>query len=80
MQTLRDRWSDWAEQLRRLGLQGIAAWALYAAAPLRLLGAQALYFSQPFFEDDRVSSLTRLLEDDHEAHAFASFLQEEMRQ
>lgn len=78
MQMGREQWISWAERLRRLGLQSMAAWFLDFAAPLRLLGAQVLYFGQPFFGGRPLLTLAHLLEDDGEAHAFAAFLQEEI--
>jgi len=71
----------WADFLRRLGLENLAAWALEAAGPLTVLGAQALYLGAPLlhpaFSDTQVGALAHLLEDDEEAQAFASFLREE---
>ncbi len=78
MQMVRDHWASWAETLDHWGLQGIAAWFLDAAGPLLPLGAQILYFGQPFFNRDHSAALAHLLEDDGEAHAFANFLREEM--
>lgn len=78
MQMANDHWTRWAEQLNRLGLRQLAAWFLDAGSPLRLIGAQALYFSQPFFNRDHTAALAHLLEDDGEAQAFAAFLREEM--
>jgi hypothetical protein len=78
MQMGREQWIDWAKRLRQLGLQGITAWLLDFAAPLRLLGAQMLYFSQPFWGSKSLSALAHLLEDDNEARAFAAFLQKEI--
>lgn len=77
MQMARENWARWAEKLDRWGLRGTAAWFLDAAGPLLTIGAQALYFGQPFLNRDRTAVLAQLLEDDGEAHAFAAFLQEE---
>ena len=77
----RTSWPAWADFLRRLGLENLAAWALEAARPLTVLGAQALYLGAPLlhpaFSDTQVGALAHLLEDDEEAQAFASFLREE---
>jgi len=77
----RTSWPAWADFLRRLGLEYLAAWALEAARPLTVLGAQALYLGAPLlhpaFSDTQVGALAHLLEDDEEAQAFAAFLREE---
>jgi len=73
----RSDWSVWAESLRRLKLDGIAAWLLEAGGPLTVLGAQALYMSQPFAGGKRLNSLARVLEEDEEAQAFARYLRGE---
>ena len=75
-------WPKWAEFLRRSGLEGLAAWALEAAGPLTVLGAQALYLGSPLlrpvWSNEQIEALGGLLEDHSEAMAFASFLREEM--
>ena len=73
----RSDWSAWAESLRRLKLDGFAAWALEAGGPLTILGAQAVYISQPFFGGKQLSSLAHMLEEDEEAQAFARYLRGE---
>ena len=73
----RSDWSRWAESLRRLKLDGIAAWALEAGGPLTILGAQAVYISQPFFAGEKSNSLAHMLEEDEEAQAFARYLRGE---
>jgi hypothetical protein len=70
-------WSHWAESLRRLKLEGLASWLLEAGAPLTLLGAQALYISQPFLggkRGDSWNSFAHMLEEDEEVQAFALYL------
>lgn len=73
----RSEWSGWAESLRRLKLDGLAAWALEAGGPLTILGAQAVYISQPFFGGKNLNSLAHMLEEDEEALAFARYLRGE---
>jgi hypothetical protein len=77
----RASWPQWAEFLRRRGLENLAAWALEAAGPLTLLGAQVLYLGgpllRPALSNRQISSLAGLLEDSDEAHAFAAFLRED---
>jgi hypothetical protein len=73
-------WPTWAAFLRRRGLEGLAAWALEAADPLTLLGAQALYLGgpllRPAFSTGRLEALAGLLEDHNEAQAFVAYLRE----
>jgi hypothetical protein len=73
----RPDWSHWAATLRRLKLDGLAAWLLEAGAPLTVLGAQALYISQPFLGGKVSTSFAHMLEDDEEAQAFARYLNRE---
>ena len=77
----RTSWPAWADFLRRLGLGNLAAWALEAAGPLTMLGAQALYLGMPLlrpvFSGTQASALANLLEDDEEMRAFATFLRED---
>jgi hypothetical protein len=78
---MRAYWPRWAEFLRHRGLGNLAAWALEAAGPLALLGAQALYFGgpllRPALSDAARDGLTGLLEDEAERHSFAAFLRED---
>lgn len=73
----RPEWSHWAETLRRFKLDGLASWLLEAGAPLTVLGAQALYLSQPFFGGKEWSSFAQMLEQDEEVQAFAHYLRRE---
>jgi hypothetical protein len=74
-------WPQWAEFLRRRGLENLAAWALEAAGPLTVIGAQALYFGgpllRPALSNAQLNALASLLEDKDESNAFAAFLREE---
>jgi len=70
-------WSHWAESLRRFKLDGLASWLLEAGAPLTLLGAQALYISQPFLGGKAIISFANMLEEDEEVQAFARYLRGE---
>ena len=70
-------WSHWAESLRRFKLDGLASWLLEAGAPLTLLGAQALFISQPFIAGEKITSLAHMLEQDEETQAFARYLRGE---
>jgi hypothetical protein len=77
MQNPNPEWIRWAESLRRWELQGLAAWLIDAAGPIRIVGAQVLYFSQPFLGGRPLLPLAEMLEDDNQAAAFAAFLQED---
>jgi hypothetical protein len=77
MQTSRDYWPAWAERLQYWKLTTFAAWLLEAGGPFTLLGSQALYFARPFFGGNQVEALARVLEEDDEVLAFASYLREE---
>ncbi len=74
----RIEWSKWAESLRNLKLDGIVAWLLEAGAPLTILGAQALYVSQPFVGGEKINSLAQMLEQEDETQAFARYLRGEV--
>ncbi len=73
----RSEWSKWAESLRRLKLDGFAAWLLEAGGPLTVLGAQAVYLGQPFLSGKKLDSLAHMLEEDEETQAFARYLRGE---
>lgn len=74
-------WPRWAETLRRRGAGNLAAWALEAAGPLALLGAQALHFGGPLLRPTlsgaTLDGLVSLLEDEDERRAFVDFLRRE---
>ncbi len=78
----RSAWPGWAEFLHRHGLENLVAWALEAAGPLAVLGAQALYIGGPLLRpaltDLQRDALADLLEDRNEALAFSAFLREEI--
>jgi len=74
MKSSREYWPRWAETLRRYQLHEFTASLLEAGSPIALLGAQALYFSRGFIENDQLTALAATLEEENEAQAFASFL------
>ena len=76
----RDKWHNWSETLRRFKLDGLVSWLLEAGSPLNLLGAQALYISQPFVGGKQVASIAQMLEDEDETQAFLHFLREKVNQ
>ena len=79
----RASWSKWAEFLRDWRLDGLVSYALEAAGPLTLLGAQALYLGSPLLRpivsSGQLGDLASLLEDNSDAQAFVAFLREEKR-
>jgi hypothetical protein len=74
----RSEWSEWAQSLRRLKLDVVAAWLLEAGGPLTVLGAQAVYLGQPFLGGKKLDSLAHMLEADEESQAFARYLRGEI--
>lgn len=74
MKSSREFWHRWAESLRRYQLHELVASILEAGSPFALLGAQAIYFSEGFIHSDQLTALAGMLEDETEAHEFASFL------
>ena len=71
-------WSHWAEALHRLKLDGMVAWLLEAGGPLTVLGAQAVYMSQPFVGGKQLNALAQMLEEEAETQAFARYLRGEI--
>jgi hypothetical protein len=73
-------WQVWALTLHRWGLGDWISSLLEAAGPLTLLGAQAIYVTQPllrtFTTDENLSALARLLEEPDQTQSFALFLRE----
>lgn len=75
-----EKWHNWAETLRRYKLDGLASWFLEAGSPLNVLGAQALYVTQPFIGGKNFESIAQMLEDEEEIQAFTQFLRDEVKQ
>lgn len=77
MDSLRTYWPEWTDTLRRLGLDGFAAWLLEAGGPINIVGAQLLYIGQPFVTSRAgvgFDALAKLLEQEDEVQAFVAFL------
>jgi len=74
-----EKWHNWAETLRRYKLDGLASWLLEAGSPLNVLGAQALYATQPFVGGEQLEAIAQMLEDEEETKAFTQFLREEVK-
>lgn len=77
MNTTRAYWPIWVDTLRKQGLVELAVWALEAAGPLNILGAQLLYIGQPFVSPSTsqgLRALANLLEQEEEVSDFAALL------
>lgn len=77
MQTPSADWKKWSNTLSRFHMKGLVGWLLEAGEPLTLVGAQLLYFGQPFIGHNKVESLAAFLENQEETRAFAAFLRKE---
>jgi len=74
-------WRLWASFIQHWGAEEWVASFLEAAGPLSILGAQAVYISQPYLSqalpEGHLDALARLLEDQTATKAFATLLREE---
>lgn len=77
MRRPRALWSAWAERLQQWKLVPLVTWLLEAAGPFALLGAQVLYFSQPFLPKTNLDSVAAMLEEGDELQAFVAYLRGE---
>jgi hypothetical protein len=81
MQKERSFWPEWARFLHQFGLTDFAAALLESAGPLNFFVAQAVYAGRPLFggliQEDRLTALASLFEDQAEVRSFAAFLREE---
>jgi hypothetical protein len=72
-------WPQWADFLKKWGMEGFAAWLLEAGAPLAPVGAQLLYVGQPLFNRPTgagLGALAAMLEDEEEIGEFVALLKE----
>ncbi len=77
MDSTRAYWPMWMDSLRRLKLDGIAAWLIEAAGPLNMVAAQLLYIGQPLASPRagaQLNAIAQLLEQGDEARTFAALL------
>jgi hypothetical protein len=76
----RQIWQVWAKSFHKWGVEEFVASILEAMGPVSVLGAQAVYFCQPFarkdFADSHMTALANLLEDNRETEDFITFLRE----
>jgi hypothetical protein len=74
----RDYWPEWAQFLKKRGLENMTAWLLEAGSPLALIGSQLLYIGQPLLNPmvplERTEALAHMLEDKDEFQAFLAYL------
>lgn len=71
----------WAGRLRQWRLHQFAAALLEAGGPLKLIGAQLVFISQPLFSalltNDHLDALAEMLEKPDRTNQFIEFLREE---
>jgi len=74
-------WRDWSKSLHRWGLHHLIASFLEVSGPLALVGAQAVYLTEPvltgFIPSERLNALAGLLEDGEQRREFVAYLREE---
>jgi hypothetical protein len=74
-------WRAWARELHRLKMETWVAALLEAAGGLTILGAQAIYMSQPLLNravsTSELVGVVDLLEEPERARSFANFLRED---
>lgn len=73
-------WEVWAETLHRWGINHIVSSFLEAAGPLNLIGAQAVYLTQPLLSGilpaAHMQAMVELLEDRDQTESFVEYLRE----
>ena len=73
-------WQVWHETLQQWRLDDLTALILDALGPLNLLGAQVVYFSQPFLgkvlPEGHWDALANVLENPAQTKAFSTFLRQ----
>ena len=71
----------WAARLQRWRMHQIAAVLLEAGGPLKLIGAQLVFISQPIFSGllagEQIEALAGLLEEPEKTKTFIQFLRED---
>lgn len=73
-------WRVWADTLHRWGLNNIVSSFLEAAGPLTLMGAQAVYLTQPLLSGilpaAHMQAMVEMLEDSDQTRSFVDYLRE----
>lgn len=75
---------SWADRLHQWRLNQLTAVLLEAGGPLKLIGAQLIFISQPLFSgllsSGRLDLLAEILEDSEQTTTFIRFLREETQE
>jgi len=75
---------SWADRLQQWRLNQVTAALLEAGGPLKLIGAQLVFISQPFFSgvlsSGRLDLLAGILEEPEQTDRFIRFLREEAQE
>jgi hypothetical protein len=74
MQVNHLKWYQWAQYLQRNHLLGLFRFLLDAAGPVRIIAAQSILLTQPFFHHSTLIDLATLLDDQEQSKAFLEFL------
>ncbi len=80
MQVEHENWHQWAQYLQRTHLIGLFRFLLDAAGPVRIVAAQSLLMTQPFFHHSIIDGLATLLEDQEQSKAFLEFIDKEFNE
>ena len=74
MQSNKENWQEWAQYLQQKRLFGIFHFLLDAAEPFKILAAQSLWLSQPFYHNSVIGQLAEVLSDEKKSQEFLNFL------
>ncbi len=74
MQVNHNNWHQWAQYLQRTHLIGFFRFLLEASGPVRIVAAQSLLMTQPFFHNTNLDQFATLLEDQEQSKAFLEYL------
>lgn len=74
MQVNQEYWHQWAQYLQRNHLIGLFRFLLEASGPIRIIAAQSLWMTQPFFQNSIISQLAAVLEDQEQSKAFLDYV------
>ncbi len=80
MQSGQKYWDVWSQKLQKWGLRDLAATILEATGPLRVVLAQVVFATSPFFQeknDPTWQEFANTLDDKERSREFAAFLREE---
>ena len=84
METDQNKWRIWADFLETWGIRELVASFLVSSGPFTTIGAQLIYFAQPFLPQSQIkqhlNELTMLLEDQTQIQAFTEYLSEDYMQ